>query len=161
MRRATVLLAAGVVAGCDGLAPPNTDLELRVEATVSPLRIRLRDSAAALHIRVTVTNPTGEDIIVTTGGPPYRITTDPLESSGLGPSIRIASTTEPLNGGPSVDWWGSPVDTIRAGRGIYAEHDVTLEAWRRGGWVVESGEYRVRGYYNGREGVSAGFTVLP
>lgn len=161
MRGAISLLVAGAVAGCDSMAPPNTDLELRVAATVSPLTIRLRDTAAVFHVRVTVTNPSDQDIVVITGGPPYRITTDPVESSGLGPSIRIASPADPLNGGPSVDWWGSPVDTIRAGGGIYAEHDVTLQAWRDGGWVVEPGEYRIRGYYNGREGLPASLTVVP
>lgn len=161
MRGAVVLLAACAVAGCDSMAPSNTDLELRVEATVRPLAISLQDSAAVFHIRVIVTNPADHDVIVTTGGPPYRITSDPVESVGLGPSIRISSSTEPLNGGPSVDWWGSPVDTIRAGSGIYAEHDVALQAWRAGGWKVEPGKYRIRGYYNGREGLSAGFTVLP
>jgi hypothetical protein len=161
MRSSIVLLGACAVVGCESLEPSNTDLQLRVEADISPRVVSLRDSAAVLHIRVTITNPSDHDIIVPTGGPPYRIATDPEESTGLGPSIRIASPTEPLNGGPSADWWGTPVDTILAGRGIYAPHEVSLAAWRAGGWELKPGRYRVRGYYNGREGVSAPFTVLP
>jgi hypothetical protein len=161
MRNAIILLGICLMLGCESMGPPNTDLDLRVEASVRPLTLRLRDSAAVLSLSVTVTNPSDQDIIVTTGGPPYRITPDPLESSGLGPSIRIASSTDPLNGGPSVDWWGSPVDTIRAGSGMYAAHDVTLESWRGGGWKVEPGTYQIRSYYNGREGLPATLTVLP
>ena len=161
MRRATPLIVAGLLVGCDSMGPSNTDLGLRVEASVSPRVVSLRDTAAVLHIRVFVTNPSGHDVIVITGGPPYSITGDPTESKGLSQSLRIASATEPLNGGPSVDWWGSSVDTIRSRHRFVAAQDVTLKDWRAGGWTVEPGQYRVRGYYNGREGAAAPFTVVP
>jgi hypothetical protein len=143
------------------MGPSNIDLGLRVEASVTPRVISLRDSSAVLHIRVSVSNSSAHDVIVVTGGPPYRITGDPTESQGLSQSLRIASSTEPLNGGPSVDWWGSPVDTIRTRHRFVADQAVTLKDWRAGGWTVQPGEYQVRGYYNGREGAAAPFTVVP
>jgi hypothetical protein len=159
MRIASALLAAMVLMSCDGLEPSNTDLGLRVEASVSPRLVRISDTMAVLHIRVTVTNPADTDVIIATGGPPYRITRDPEESVGLGQSFRIASSADSLNGGPSADWWGSPVDTVRAGRGVYAAHDVSLKDWRAGGWPLQPGAYRVRAYYNGREGLPAEFRI--
>lgn len=161
MRTATLLLAAGLSVACDAMGPSNIDLGLRVEASVVPQVVSLRDSAAVLHIRVNVSNSSDHDVIVVTGGPPYTITGNPAESHGLSASFRIASWTEPLNGGPSVDWWGSPVDTIRSRHRVVASHDVTLRDWRAGGWAVQPGEYRVRGYYNGREGAPAALTVVP
>ena len=161
MRKATLLLAAGLWVGCDSMGPSNTDLGLRVEASVTPRMISLRDTSAVLHIRVSVSNSSGHDVIVVTGGPPYRITGDPTESQGLSQSFRIASSSEPLNGGPSVDWWGSAVDTIRTRHRFVADQAITLKDWQAGGWTVEPGEYRVRGYYNGREGMAAFFTVVP
>jgi hypothetical protein len=149
----------GLILGC-GLEPSNTDLGLHVEARVSPRVLSMADTAARLRILVLVTNPSERDIVVVTGGPPYRITSDPTESRGLTQSFRIASADEPLNAGPSVDAWGEPVDTIRARRGEYTEDIVKLSDWRAG-WPMTAGTYRVRSYYNGREGESAVFTVTP
>jgi hypothetical protein len=160
MRTVVPLIAASLLIGCSGLEP-NTDLGLRVQATVTPRLVSASDTTAVLHIRVTVTNPSDHDIIIVTGGPPYHITGDPAESGGLSHSFRIASATDPLNGGPSADWWGSSEDTVRAGRGMYVTHEVPLKFWRAGGWPLEPGEYRVRGYYNGREGQAAPFTIVP
>jgi hypothetical protein len=154
------LVVLGSVLGC-GLEPSNIDLGLRVEASVSPRVLSVADTAARLRIRVLVTNPTDRDIVVVTGGPPYTITSDPAESRGLTQSFRIASADEPLNAGPSVDAWGEPVDTIRAGRGEYTEDIVKLSEWRAGGWPMIPGTYRVRSYYNGREGQSAVFGLTP
>jgi hypothetical protein len=159
MRTVRALVACALI-GCGGLEP-NTDLGLRVEASVTPRLVRASDTAAVLHVRVTVTNPSDRDILIVTGGPPYSITGDPTESSGLSHSFRIASATDRLNAGPSADWWGSSVDTMLAHRGYYVSHDVALKDWRAGGWPLEPGEYRVRGWYNGREGQSAHFTIVP
>jgi hypothetical protein len=38
---------------------------------------------------------------------------------------------------------------------------VALKDWRAGGWPLEPGEYLIRGWYNGREGQSAHFTIVP
>jgi hypothetical protein len=161
MGRATQLLVVGLGMGCDSMGPSNIDLGLRVEASVIPQVVSLRDSTAVLHIRVSVSNSSEQDVIVVTGGPPYRITGDPTESQGLSQSFRIASSAEPLNAGPSVDWWGSPADTIRARHRFVADEEVTLRQWREGGWAMQPGKYRVRGYYNGHEGVAASFTIVP
>jgi hypothetical protein len=161
MRRVTLLLVAGLAVACDSMGPSNIDLGLRVEASVVPRVISLRDTTAVLHIRVSVSNSSEQDVIVVTGGPPYRIASDPAESQGLSQSFRIASPTEALNGGPSVDWWGSPVDTIRTRHRFVADQAITLKDWQAGGWTVQPGEYRVRGYYNGREGAAAPFKVIP
>jgi hypothetical protein len=158
MRRAGYPLI--LLLGCTSLEPSNTDLGLRVEAGVTPRVVSLADTAAELRIRILVTNPTSQDIIVTTGGPPYSIRTDPAESRGLTQSFRIAGADEPLNAGPAVDAWGEPVDTIFAGRGEYMEHVVKLSEWQKG-WIVVPGIYRVRSYYNGHEGESAPFTLVP
>lgn len=154
------LVVLGSVLAC-GLEPSNTDLGLHVEASVSPRVLSVADTAARLRVRVLVTNPTNRDIVVVTGGPPYTITSDPAESRGLTQSFRIASAHEPLNAGPSVDAWGEPVDTIRARRGEYTEDIVKLSQWRAGGWPMAPGTYRVRSYYNGREGESAVFALTP
>ena len=156
-----LLLVASLALGCDTMGPSNIDLGLRVEASVTPRVISLRDTAAVLHIRVSVSNSSGHDVIVVTGGPPYHITGDPSESQGLSQSLRIASSTEPLNAGPSVDWWGSPADTIRSRHRYVADQAITVQEWRGGGWTVQPGEYRIRGYYNGREGLAARFTIVP
>jgi len=160
MRTVVALIAASLLIGCSGLEP-NTDLGLRVQASVTPRIARASDTAAVLHVRVTITNPTDQDMIIVTGGPPYRITGDPTESAGLSHSFRIANSTDPLNAGPSADWWGSSVDTVPANRGYYVSQDVELTFWRAGGWPLEPGEYRVRGFYNGREGEPAPFTIVP
>ena len=156
-----LLLVAGLLVGCDSMGPSNIELGLRVEASVTPRVVSLRDTTAVLHIRVSVSNSSEHDVIVVTGGPPYRITGDPTESQGLSQSFRIASSADPLNAGPSVDWWGSPADTIRARHRFVADEEVTLRQWREGGWAIQPGEYQVRGYYNGREGVAAPFTIVP
>jgi hypothetical protein len=161
MRRATLLLVAGLAVACDSMGPSNIDLGLRVEASVIPQVISLRDTTAVLHIRVSVSNSSEQDVVVVTGGPPYRITGDPTESQGLSQSFRIASSTDSLNAGPSVDWWGSPADTIRSRHRFVADEEVSLRQWREGGWAMQPGQYRVRGYYNGREGVAAPFTIVP
>jgi hypothetical protein len=122
--------------------------------------VSLADNSAELRIRILVTNPSSRDVIVVTGGPPYSIRGDPSESGGLTQSLRIATATEPLNAGPAVDVWGEPVDTIRAEHGEYIEHVVKVAEWKAG-WTVVPGEFRVRSWYNGREGESVSFTLTP
>ena len=159
MRRAACVLL--LLMGCSSFEPSNTDLGLHVEARVSPRVISIRDTTAELSISIVVTNPTDRDIIVVTGGPPYSIRGDPADSRGLTQSFRIASDDDPLNAGPSADAWGEPVDTIFAKQGEYFPHVVKLSLWRSGGWPLVPGTYRVRSYYNGREGESAQFTLIP
>lgn len=157
-KRRFVLL--GLAAACSGLEPFNTDLGLHVEARVSPRVVSLADTAASVHIVVIAANPTDRDIVIVTGGPPYSITTDPADSRGLTQSFRITHADGSPNAGPGVDAWGEPVDTIRARRGEYMENIVKLSEWRAG-WPLTPGTFRVRSYYNGREGESAVFSVTP
>jgi hypothetical protein len=161
IRLGLLLLLGCAGLGCsDGLEPSNIDLGLRVEAQVTPRVVSLADASAELRIRILVTNPGSHDIIVVTGGPPYLIRRDPTDGGGLTQSLRIATATEPLNAGPAVDTWGEPVDTIRAQHGEYIEQVLTVGEWKAG-WGVGPGEFRVRSWYNGREGESASFTLTP
>jgi hypothetical protein len=157
--RELALLVIVMLCGC-GMEPSNIDLGLHVEAQVYPRVVSLTDSAATLSMRVIVDNPTDRPIIVETGGPPFVITGDPTESQGLSASLRLGSAHEPLNAGPGVDWWGGSLDTIRAHRGVFYEKVVTVREWLAG-WTVVPGSYRVRSYYNGREGESQSFSVSP
>jgi hypothetical protein len=143
------------------MEPSNTDLGLHVGAGVYPALISLGDSAAALSIRVIVSNPSDHDVIVETGGPPFLITGDPSESRGLSGSFRIASAMEALNAGPGVDWWGGAVDTFQAHHTPVLQKVLTLREWKARGWAVTPGVYRVRSYYNSHEGESQNFVVRP
>src|SRR3954462_3449605 len=147
-----------LLVACTGLDPSNPDVGLHVKAVVSPRLISLADTAAHPYVRVLVSNPSDQVIIVTTGGPPHSIHPDPVDSPGLLASFRIASAADPINAGPSVDSWGGPVDTIPAGESRYLEHLIIVRDWVAG-WTVVPGEFRVRSYYNGQEGESVGFTV--
>jgi hypothetical protein len=166
MRRLTPvwLLALGLAACRDApLAPatPNTDLGLRVWAEVSPARVSVRDTARVLRIRVYVTNPRGDSVRVVSGGPPYVFTPDPSRSVGLWGSVRIGSAASPLNAGPNVDWWGDSVYVLPPRATMYDEYRVRLGDWRAGGWPLAAGDYRVRGWFNAREGASAELVLIP
>jgi hypothetical protein len=154
------LVAIVLLCGCS-MEPSNTDLGLHVGAEVVPRQVSLSDSAAALSLRVLVSNPSDRPILVQTGGPPFDITGDPSDSHGLSASLRVASALDPLNAGPGTDWWGGSVDTIRAHHTVLYKKALTLRDWQAGGWTVSSGTYRLRNYYNGREGESQNFSVIP
>jgi hypothetical protein len=150
-----------VLACTSGLEPSNTDLGLHVDAWVTPTEVSLHDTRAAILITVVVTNPSGDAVTFETGGPPFQVTADPAQSKGLAASSRIANGTDPLNAGPGLDSWEGPeVTFIPHGRRTW-NYEVTLRAWRDGNWELTPGVYRVRSYYNGREGESHTFTVTP
>lgn len=159
----TGIAAACAVLSCESpVAPqPNTSLGLRVWATVAPTRLSTRDSTASFRIRVYVANPTGDTLRVKSGGPPYTFTPDPAQSRGLKQSFRIASATEPLNAGPNTDYWGDSVYVFPPHQVEYTEAVVSVRAWRVGGWALETGPLRVRGWFNGHEGSSAPFQLVP
>ena len=108
-----------------------------------------------------VANPSEHDIIIETGGPPFHITGDPTQSGGLFTSIRIANDEDPLNAGPGIDSWGGSRDTFPAGRAKAGDYTLRIRDWKAGWSSVKPGLYRVRGYYNGREGTSAEFILKP
>ena len=156
------LILMGALAACyDHPLDPNTDVGLRVWVEVSPKIASISDTAANLRIRLFVENRSRNEITVISGGPPYTFTGNPERNSGLFGSIRIANATDSLNAGPSIDWWGQPVYTFRPRSGRYDEATVSLKEWQSYGRPPVVGEYRVRGWFNGREGKSTTFVLKP
>jgi hypothetical protein len=163
--RAATLATIGVaiaLAGCDGgIAAPNTDIGLTVWASAEPAEVSMRDTTLPIHIRVYVGNGSGDDIRVVAGGPPYLFTADPAQSRGLWGSYRIATDANPLNAGPGVDWWGQPFYDFEPGAVQMEEAVVTLASWKAGGWPLAPGRYRIRGWFNAREGTEGVLTITP
>jgi hypothetical protein len=164
----TRLGLAAIVAICGGLscespvAPkPNTPIGLRVWTEVAPTSLSIGDSTATLRIRVYVENPAGDTLRVRSGGPPYIFTSDPAQSQGLEESFRIASATDFLNAGPDTDYWGDSVYVFPPHDMEYTEAVVSIRQWRAGGWPLIPGPLRVRSWFNGREGSSASFQLVP
>jgi hypothetical protein len=156
-------VAAPLLTACaDSPLAPNTDVGLRVWATVSPASVSVRDSAAAaLRIRIHVHNPSNHVIRVVSGGPPYTFTGDPSQSRGLWGSFRIACDRSPLNCGPNTDWFGDSVYVFAPRTTEYSEAVITLRAWKHDGWPLLPGHYIVRAWFNGREGESAPLLLRP
>jgi hypothetical protein len=155
-------LAMLALAGCaDRIAAPNTDLGLTVWAEVSPTSISVRDTTSVLRIRVYAGNPSVEEIRIRSGGPPYTSTGDPSQSKGLASSFRIGTPDNLLNAGPNTDWFGDSVYVFPPLRVQYEEKTITLAEWRRGGWPLVPGSYRVRSWFNAREGRDATLTLTP
>jgi hypothetical protein len=158
-RLAAVILVWSLAACTDSLAP-NTDAGLRVWTSVSPSSASIADTAATLRIRLYVENPSAQEVSVITGGPPYEFTANPVRNSGLFGSIRIANGVDSLSAGPSTDWWGQPVYTFKPRSVTYEEKIVSVKEWRsREQSPLATGEYRVRGWFNGREGESSTFIL--
>lgn len=157
----TIALATCATPNEPAELPANTPIGLRVWATVSPRVLRLRDSAAVLHLTIRARNPSDSTLRIVSGGPPFRFTPDPRESIGLQQSYRIASDSSALNGGPSADYWGDSIYVFRAHQESVIDVDVPLKFWRDGGWPARPGSYRVRAYFNAREGEAAAFEFVP
>ncbi len=150
-----------LVAACGDTLAPNTDVGLRVWADVQPSSVSISNPSASLRIRVYVANPTSHAIQVVSGGPPYVFTGDPSASRGLWGSFRIANNQSPLNAGPNTDWWGQPEYHFAPKSAVYDEKVITLRDWRAGGWDLSPGRFRVRSWFNGREGESDEFVLTP
>ena len=164
MRFALLVSALLCLCSCgDDIIAPNTDVGLSVWTEVSPSFISIRDTTTVLHMRVFVGNKTNHEIRVVSGGPPYVFTfgNEPLPHSGLWGSIRIARGADRLNAGPSDDWWGDSVYVFPAHHAEYNEQAITLREWKAGGWAPTTGNYIARGWFNGREGNSAPFFLVP
>ena len=164
MRTRTISALAAVLAlaACfDRISAPNTDVGLSVWASAAPAKLSMRDSTIPIHFRVYIGNPSSQEIRVVSGGPPYVFTLDPARTKGLIGSLRIARDTNQLNAGPAVDWWGQP-EYVFAPRSVQAsERVLTLAEWKESGRSVAPGVYRVRGWFNGREGKEARLTITP
>jgi hypothetical protein len=162
MSRLLLFLSLLCLAGCsDSIAGPNTDVGLSVWAEALPASISIQDSTTPISLRVYVANPSYHVIRVVGGGPPYVSTGDPARTVGMWGSMRIGTDTNPLNAGPNADWFGDSVYVFAPRRIQYNERRITLRDWRAGGWAVLPGIYRVRGWFNAREGKSALLTLVP
>ncbi len=162
MRRAIFLLAVLALLACsDGIIAPNTDVGLSVWAEVLPSMVKSHDTTTVVYIRLFVSNKTAHEIRVVSGGPPYVFTGDPVLSKGLWGSIRIGNNAKPLNAGPAVDFWGDSVYVVPAHYTEYDEFTVKLGKSSLGDWEPAPGAYRVRSWFNGREGKSGSLLVLP
>lgn len=162
MRFAFLLSAVALLCSCgDPIIGPNTDVGLSVWTEVSPPILSIRDTTTVLHMRVFVANTSDHEIKVVSGGPPYVFTNDPLPHSGLWGSLRIAKGSEQLNAGPGTDWWGDSVYLLPPHYHEYNEQAITLREWKARGWHPTPGNYVARGWFNGREGKSKPFYLVP
>ncbi|PYO80208.1 MAG: hypothetical protein DMD63_01880 [Gemmatimonadetes bacterium] len=156
--RVLVIATLAFLLGCSDVIGPNTDVGLSVWADVSPTFLSIRDTITPIRIRVYVSNTTGHEIRVVSGGPPYVFTSDPARNSGTWGSFRITKNDSLINWGPGIDWWGDSVYVFRAHYTEYNEEVVTLAKWK--GWNLAPGLYRVRSWFNTREGRSAPFYLI-
>ena len=76
-------------------------------------------------------------------------------------SLRIAKGSDQLHAGPAVDWWGDSVYVLPAHYTEYNENAITLHQWKASGWPLTTGNYVARGWFNGREGKSKPFYLVP
>jgi hypothetical protein len=157
----TAALVLVLLACTDPISPPNTPLGLRVWAEIRPSTVRFSDSTQLLRIRVLASNPGNRTLTLISGGPPYRMTSDPANSIGLAESFRIARKDSFENAGPGADWFGDSLWVFQPGQTYFNEQELTLAEWRKRSFPQEPGEYRVRSYFNGREGASATFRIVP
>jgi hypothetical protein len=161
MRFAKIILIGALLGCSDSLLAPNTDVGLRVWVEVLPRFASVSDTTATIRIRLYFENPSSSELTIISGAPPYRFTANPAGSIGLSGSIRIAGDADSLFAGPSTDWWGQPVYTFRPRSRSYEESLIPMKTWRSGGSPVKPGKYRVRGWFNGREGKSAMLILKP
>ena len=163
MRSVFLLSALVFLSSCgDNIIGPNTDVELSVWTEVSPNLVKISDTTTVLHMRVFVGNTTHHEIRVVSGGPPYVFAFgEPVPHSGLWGSLRIARGSDSLHAGPGIDWWGDSVYVFPARKATYNETEITLRQWKARGWPIETGIYTARGWFNGREGKSSPFYIVP
>src|SRR5688500_8965701 len=160
--QSAAILALLAAASCtEALAPTNTDVGLFVWAEVTPAVLSIKDSTTQVRVRLNVRNPSGREIRVRSGGPPYVFTGDPAKSKGLWGSLRFGCSEQPLHCGPRTDWGGDSVYVIAARRTVQEEATFTLKSWADGGWPLTVRAYHVRAWFNAREGDSATLNIIP
>ena len=147
--RLTLLISALVcLCSCgDNIVGPNTDVGPSVWTEVSPPFLSIRDSTTVLHMKVFVGNKSDREIRVVSGGPPYVFTNNPTQTRGLWGSLRIATDTDPLHAGPSIDWWGNSVYVSpRLSRCVRrtSAHFARMEGFAAGRWPPEDIQREVR-----------------
>lgn len=148
-----------MVFGCSDSTGPN-DSRLRIWAVVKPTVASISDTSVALTIQIHAFNPHFVTVRLK-GGPPYVFTSDPTKSQGLEEEFVIGNDANPSNAGPNTAYFGQHEYVFPPFYGEYTEEIITWKKWRAGGWPLVPGTYRVRSFYNGREGSSATFTLNP
>jgi hypothetical protein len=161
IRWASVMIASVVAAGCSELVAPNTDLGLSVWADVSPAVVHLSDTAATVRIRVYAANFSRTPIRIPSGGPPYVAAADPTRGRGFAESYRVAHGHDSLTAGPAKNWGRDTVYVFGGRAREYVETVIPLRDWRPDGARPDTGTYRVRSYFNQREGSAATFRIVP
>jgi hypothetical protein len=159
---ALIVSLPAATACTDAFAPrPNTDVGLYVWGEVTPAALSMKDWTTQVRVRVYVRNPSGSDIRVVSGGPPYTFTSDPTKGKGMWGGFRVGCAEKPLSCGPNTDWWGDSVYVFSAGKTSYNETEFTLRSWATGGWPLSVRAYHVRVWFNGREGEGATLNIIP
>lgn len=155
-------ILVGLATGCsDDPVAPNTDLGLRVWAEVRPSVVRISDPDAVVRIRIYAANATSHGLRIPSGGPPYVFSGDVTHTRGLSYGYRLARGSNRFTAGPTTDWGWDSVYVFRPFESGYVEQSVQIKAWNRDGTPPDTGEYRVRSFFNAREGASTTFRIEP
>jgi hypothetical protein len=159
--RLGVFLVVSATVACSSPLEPNTDLGLRVYASVSVARVSRSDLSATFTVDICAVNSAHRAVIVSLGAPSNGTLETPRPGDGTLHAYRIANTADELDAGPAASSWRGSVDTIPA-RTRSCQHfrPVEMSNWREG-WDVPPGEYAIRSFYNGREGAAAHLLVDP
>lgn len=161
-RQLTAIAAcAGVLSCTEAFEPVNVDPGLNVWAEVSPAMLSIKDANRPIEVRLNVRNPTGREMRISSGGPPYVFDRNPALSKGLWGSFRIGCPEAPLNCGPNTDWFGDSVFVLPARQTVADKATFTLKEWYDGGWPITVRVYHIRVWFNGREGASATLNIVP
>lgn len=154
------LVACLMAFGCRNALEPNTELGLRVWVEVRPGIMSLSDSLAAVRIRVCAQNPSAREVRIVSGGPPYVMAGDPANGRGFAHAYRLAHGDNLFTAGPTVDWGWDSVYVFAPRSGTCAETEQRLREWRRDGTPADTGVYRVRSFFNAREGAYAMLRII-
>jgi len=162
IRWTSAMVALSVVAaGCSELVAPNTDLGLSVWADVSPAVVHLSDTSATVRIRVYAVNFSRTPVRIQSGGPPYVSAADPSRGRGFAEAYRVAHGADSLTAGPTKNWGMDTVYVFGGRAREYVETVIPLRQWRANGALPDTGTYKVRSYFNQREGSPARFRIVP
>jgi hypothetical protein len=114
-----------------------------------------------VRIRIYAENPSAAEIRIRSGGPPYILAGDPAQGRGFAEAYRLAHGSNSFTAGPTTDWGWDTVYVFKPHQAEYAEAELRLRDWNRDGTPPDTGVYRVRSFFNAREGASATFRIQP
>ncbi len=156
-----VSLAVSAIVACASPLEPNTDLGLRVYASIPVTRVSRSDLSVTFAVDICVVNSARQAVIVSLGAPSNGTLLTPRPGDGTLQAYRIANSVNTLDAGPAASSWRGSADTIPARtRSCQRFRPVEMSNWREG-WDVPPGEYEIRSFYNGREGAAAHLIVDP